>query len=706
IFTLSLYLADLETGKVIKKLVRTRTNAHFDALRFTSGAGAWSPEGDRFAFIVFKKGDNSVRVIDIESLDHAGTYRFEEIESITGLAWSPDGDRLAITGTSGGISDLFIYNFTTGSLEKLTSDRYCELQPAWSPDGNSIVFATDNHPATNFDSLRFSRPQLGILNLDSMELSVCGFGEGTKHISPHFSGDGSSIFFVADPDGFSDIFRYSPAKDSFYRITRIATGVTGMTGLSPALSVAGPNNRLVFTVFENREYNIYTLPSSRIEEEPVKLDMLLPVAETIKLPPRHPEKPGIVERFFAARFLAESTATSFPIENYDADLSFLSVGRISAGATADRFGGGVGAGAHLLFSDALGRHILGVMAQINGSFADAAGQVVYQNRAGRLNWLTGVAHIPYRDMQVRSEPDSMIIDSQKTGIERVNVAERRTFTDRLFGTLELPLDINRRFELSGGYTYIWARADGITHLVKGDEIIDSFDESPPVSEALNLVRSSAAFVGDFSVFGYTSPIKGHRYRIEIEPTAGSLNYLSFLVDYRHYFHRRPLTVALRAFHFGRYFSDGESNRLSPLHLGYPSLVRGYEPWSFDIDDCESSGGRVGCAELDRLFGSRIAVGNLELRIPLLGIEGYSLINFKYLPLDLAAFADGGVAWTSTEYPEPEYTAPSRERIPVASAGVSTRLNLLGALILQFYYAYPFQRTDDQWRFGWWLAPGW
>ena len=59
-----------------------------------------------------------------------------------------------------------------------------------------------------------------------------------------------------------------------------------------------------------------------------------------------------------------------------------------------------------------------------------------------------------------------------------------------------------------------------------------------------------------------------------------------LADYRKYFMPvRPFTIALRGMHYGRYGRDSEDARLSPLYLGYPGLVRGYDVSSFDANEC-------------------------------------------------------------------------------------------------------------------------
>ena len=44
-------------------------------------------------------------------------------------------------------------------------------------------------------------------------------------------------------------------------------------------------------------------------------------------------------------------------------------------------------------------------------------------------------------------------------------------------------------------------------------------------------------------------------------------------------------------------------------------------------------------------------------------------------------------------------------MPVFSAGVAARFNILGIFVLESYYAYPFQRPDRGWHWGFALIPG-
>ena len=85
--------------------------------------------------------------------------------------------------------------------------------------------------------------------------------------------------------------------------------------------------------------------------------------------------------------------------------------------------------------------------------------------------------------------------------------------------------------------------------------------------------------------------------------------------------------------------------LTPLFIGYETLVRGYAWESFDASECVGDPSQTSsCPTVDRLIGNRIAVASLEARIPLLGVEQYGIINFPFVPTELVLFTDAGLAW--------------------------------------------------------------
>jgi outer membrane protein assembly factor BamA len=159
-------------------------------------------------------------------------------------------------------------------------------------------------------------------------------------------------------------------------------------------------------------------------------------------------------------------------------------------------------------------------------------------------------------------------------------------------------------------------------------------------------------------------------------------------------------------HAGRYGRDADNPRLTELYVGYATLVRGYASNSFSLSECD--GGREGdCPEFDRLVGTKIGVANLELRLPFLGTEDFGMFNFPYLPTEILGFVDGGVAWTNAERPRWEFDRNGQERVPVFSTGMAARVNVLGALIVEAYYAFPLQRPERSGGiFGVQIVPGW
>jgi outer membrane protein assembly factor BamA len=160
---------------------------------------------------------------------------------------------------------------------------------------------------------------------------------------------------------------------------------------------------------------------------------------------------------------------------------------------------------------------------------------------------------------------------------------------------------------------------------------------------------------------------------------------------------RPFTIAVRGLHYGRYGRDGEDLRLAPMYIGNPGLVRGYQVESFDASECGVSD-NGSCFVFDQLVGSRMAVGNVELRFPLLGLFTRTSY-YGAFPVEMALFGDAGTAWTTDN----GFLEGGREW--VRSVGAALRLNAFGYAILELDYVRPLDRPGRGWMWQFNLTPG-
>ncbi len=720
LFGIDLFLADAITGQIIKKLESVGTDPHFDAIRFIESAGTWSPDGRQFAYVVFAQGNNEIALLDVESREVTRRIAVDGVGAIKDPAWSPDGRRIAFAGVKGGVTDLYIVDLASETVRQLTNDRFTDIQPVWSPDGQTLAFASDRGPGTDFNRLTFAQPRLALYDVNSGEIEVLSLFADTKHINPQYSPDGRSLYFISSPDGYNNVYRVDLGSRALFRVTDVATGVAGIADFSPAFSVAKDNGRLLYSVFEAQKYAVYAMDATETGGVPVE-----PIgpeyAAAAILPPVDAFDRSVIDAYLADASTGLPETRAFPTHPYSPGLQLDYVSQPQVGATYDpSYGNSVGvAGAiSFLFSDQLSDHVVGLSVAANGTLRDIGGQAIYVNRGKRLNYGAQVGHIPYMQVFIGSPPEG---DAEAAPV--LTRYYQRTYVSEVGGIAAYPLNTTQRFEAEVGYRRLGYGLEYDRFTVDSTSSIPSIiyegRQSVPdfSASALHLAQGGVAFVGDYSYFGFSSPVRGGRYRVGVSGTVGSLDYATVTADYRHYMFLRPpgfpdnfpTTFAVRGLHYGRYGPDSESGRLYPLYLGYGTLVRGYTSGSFTDDIAYNE-------FLDRLYGSRMALASAEIRLPLLGVQSYGLVNFPYFPTELVFFADAGIAWGTVsrstfvlEGQDPidiTFGTPLSQQTPIASVGASLRVNLLGAIVLEPYYAFPLSRSDVSGVFGLNFSPGW
>jgi Tol biopolymer transport system component len=689
-FSVDLYLADARTGKVKRQITRTAVDPHLESLQFISSTGSWSDDGKRFVFAGIEGGRPNLNIYDVDRGRVERDIRLPQLGEILNPTWSPDGQEIAFSANVGGLSDLYVYDVRSGSLDRLTQDSFSDLQPSWSPDGRRLAFVTDRF-TTRLEDLAIGPYSLAILDRSSGQITrVPGF-EGARHLNPQWSPDGASLYFVANPNGIPNIYRVRLADGELRRVTNLFTGVSGITETSPAFSVAARSGRLAYSVFRTNGYEVYAMDSPEVlAGEPVPPPSSLVAAV---LPPAVRESQALLTALKDPD-TGLPADTSFVTTPYKAGLSLTAVGQPSLVAGTSEFGTYVGGGLSLFWSDELGNHNMITALQVNGGLKDITGVVAYQNLTHRLNWGAVIEQVPY--LTGAFAAGTIDTAGQQLYVEQ-ELIQRQTNRD-LQGFISYPFNTAQRVELSAGYSNISfdneLRTQGFDPFT-GNQVLDT-KENLPAGRPLSLGTASGALVYDNSLIGATGPILGQRYRFEATPTVGTLNFVGALADYRRYFMPvRPFTLAMRLMHYGRYGPDAQDSRIQPLFLGWPGLVRGYRVGSFDAAECHPTAANPGgCPVFDRLLGSRMIVGNIELRFPLFGVLGLGSGYYGALPIDFDIFGDGGVAWNNGE--TPSLSSSGVDRSAVYSAGAGLRFNLFGFAVLEFNAVHPFERPGKNW----------
>jgi hypothetical protein len=607
---------------------------------------------------------------------------FPDLGEIDTPTFSPDGHKIAFSALSGGFTDLFLYDLDTKDLKRLTQDPFADLQPAFSTDGKQIAFVTDRF-SSNLDTLAAGNYRLALVDVASGQVTAVDTFDTGKNIDPQWSADGRSLYFLSDHTGITNIYRLDVASHDLYQVTDLVSGVSGITALSPALTVAAGSGKLAYSVYDEDRYEIYAIDDV---ERRAGWRVLMEGERNAAVIPGGKDAGAVVDaQNNPEKGLAD--ASRFAHTPYKAKFGLDYIGQPYLAGGASRYGSFFGGGIAMSFSDMLGNHSLGTWFEVDheNGYTDVAGMVSYVNRTHRFNWGAQVDSIPYTTGGF-SNGYGTGPNGQQIYVEQTTLYRQKDSGVSLQGIY--PLDSTLRLEVSSGYRNIGYDTRIFTQgysLQTGEQVVDTQDSGPSYP-SLNLYQGTAAIVKDSSVFGATSPVMGQRFRLEASPTLGSINYTGVLADLRKYVMPvRPVTVAARLMHYGRYGSGSEDPRLYPLFIGYPDLVRGYDTGSFTAAECGVTTDGS-CPVFDQLLGSRLLVGNLEVRAPLLGLFGKRNM-YGPIPIEIGAFFDAGVAWDSLTKP----AIFGGDRHMVKSTGLVARVNLFGFAVLQTDWAWPLDR---------------
>ncbi|MCI0433364.1 MAG: BamA/TamA family outer membrane protein [Gemmatimonadetes bacterium] len=751
-FSFDLFLADAETGRIRKKLIASSRSGDFESLRYMNSSAGFSPDGRFVAFAAKTGGRDALYIYDLRRGKVWKKLPFD-LNGVSSPSWAPDGTRIVFTGLDGGISDLFVTDLE-GRLERLTNDAYADLLPAWSPDGRSIAFTTDRGPDTDLVELSYGNYRVALYQFEDSRIEELPWQAEGKNVNPVWSPEGDQLIWVNDRSGTNDLVLYDLTTKELSRITSVLSGIIGIGPLSPVLSWA-KTGRLVFVYFEQAGYNIYTVDDPRtLPRRPLEGIVAAAPADGVRPTDAgaphedRPRAPVVARRSsaFDASFyrngdsfrasdareapaarerspvsivaMLDSAALALPdtlaFEHADYSVKFTPdmIGRPTIGAqVGGYYGNGVYGGSFIALSDMLGNHNLLVAANLNGSLSDASVYAGYSYLKPRANVGFAIQQVPlyryygatFTELNVDGQPRDAVADVFVRDVIRSGQA-----------SLSYPFSTFRRFEM--GLSAVHYKSDV---LYRGyDRITGEPLEEDLRIGSLGYVQPMAALVFDNSMFGWTGPVYGRRYRLQLSRTLGDLTFTEALVDVRNYWNvKQRAVIAARLVGLSRF--GGDADRFS-LYWGGPYFLRGYDGGSFDLDSDECLDSRFWgnepslsrCPVRDQLIGSSAALMNLELRVPVITELQIGFLG-SFPPVDAVAFFDGGLAWdesvcivadltTTTQCAEGRNVRvvwdrkpgqdPYLFREPLFSWGLGLRINVFYT-ILRMDYSFPLSRPD-------------
>jgi hypothetical protein len=514
-------------GRNKRAVVQGERNEQFESFHFFESRMDVHPNGVAVFSSKYAERD-ALFFWDLKKSKVVARYQFPELVSILSPAWAPDGQSVFFSGLSvSGYSDLYRLwvadpgdSAGAGRLERLTSDRYEDLDPTVSPDGETVVFSSDRTPFG-----RDGAHNLFALDLPSGAIRYLTYGDWRDE-SPRWGGEnGDRIYFSSDRDGSFQVYSID-LDGTGHRETRTLNGA-----FDPQW-VPGPHGGLLFGAYADLSFNIYV---SQPVDDPSST-FSLANAEDLPEPswtwdelshPQYARTDGVpYDRKFSMDFAAADAVVAPGI--------------------------GSGQGAVFLFSDLLSDHLMvftisSFQTSGFGSLLDNInGTAFYLNQAHRINW--GVGAFRQRGLFFEGDFETLYEEKSYGAFAQVRYPFNRF--RRVVG--EYRIERSDRFDLY---------SSGITEPHRVGWLASNY----------------LTYVKDNTLWLPTGPIDGERYNL----TGGLVNDLtngrfdSWILsgDVRRYV-RASLHSAV-ALRLQGYASGGERPRR--IGIGGPWGLRGYPP---------------------------------------------------------------------------------------------------------------------------------
>ncbi len=187
-----------------------------------------------------RTGDGYALAVKSQDPRPARTVMFDG-DVITTPAWSPDGDRIVFTSYRSGNADLWSYSFSTSSAGKILSIPGLNSSPAWSPDGTTVALVLS----------RDGNSDIYLLNTETSQTTRLTLRESIE-TSPSFSPTGRQIVFTSDRIGYPQLYVMDSSGGTAMR-------VTSSHGYCDSPSWSPDGDRIAYTAMTGGDFHIFVM---------------------------------------------------------------------------------------------------------------------------------------------------------------------------------------------------------------------------------------------------------------------------------------------------------------------------------------------------------------------------------------------------------------------------------------------------------------